>query len=229
MVKFYIKSEVLRVMTRDQVISKLDEFKAYSIEQSSQYEMQYTSIMAPLYDAVDKYYGESLPELKKAVENYIFQLYCDIDLRSTEYEHPLSSSMASDPPKGYYDIYDCLYPFEWLSTKNEVFYAAFVMGQPNPKESTQTPQQPVSNTLVDTWTAELLKAPKTDISNINKVSGWCSDNADSCSLEFLLTDQGNIINSLNSDDIAKMIYVDRHVREFIDEKRLQIYLPNNIL
>ncbi len=216
-------------MTRDQVTTKLDEFKAYCIEQSSQYESQYNSIMAPLYDAVDKYYSESLPELKKAVENYIFQLYCDIDLRSTEYEHPLSSSMASDPPKGYDDIYDCLYPFEWLSTKNEVFYAAFVMGQPSTKNAAQASQQPVSNTLIDTWTAEVLEAPKTDVSNINKVSGWCSDNADSCALEFLLTDQGNITNSLNSDDIAKIIYVDRHVREFINEKQLHVYVPNNIL
>ena len=216
-------------MTRDQVITRLDEFKAYSIEQSKQYEAQYNAIMAPLYDAVDKYYSESLPELKKAVENYIFQVYCDIDLRSTEYEHPLSSSMAQNPPMGYENIYDCLYAFEWLSTDNAAFYAAFVMGQPNTKNATQTPQEPVSNTLIDTWIAEVLAAPKTDISNINKVSSWCSDNADSCSLEFLLTDQGNIINSLNSDDIAKMIYVDRHIREFIDEKQLQIYVPNNIL
>lgn len=215
------------MITKSQAIAKLDALKAYSIAQNSQYSSQYTSLMQPVYALVNTYFG-SMPEgMKKALGDYVFQTYCDLYNRNVVYSDPVDMGLPTDFPTGYNDIRQCFYQFASLmSVTNAQFYAAWVMGTPEGGTGGVTPTpEPVSNTYLDSWTTELTSAPQDDVSRINNVVEWCKNASDSTNLIYLLEDQGEVKSYKDSEEIAKIIYVDHGLLEVIQSRGYNIYVP----
>lgn len=216
------------MITKSQAIAKLDALKAYSIAQNSQYSSQYTSLMQPVYTLVNTYFDTAPDGMKKALDEYVFQTYCDIYARNVIYSDPIKDiALPTDFPTGYDDIRQCFYRFTSLmGVTNAQFYGAWVMGTPEGGTGGVTPTpEPVSNTYLDTWTTELTSAPQDDVSAINKVVEWCKNAADGVIVPNLLEDQGDVVSYKEQQEIAQIIYMDHGLMEVIQSRGYNVYIP----
>lgn len=222
------------MITKQEVINKLDALKAYSVQQKPDFETYYTELMQPVYDAVNAYFNTSRSNFVKPVTEYIFQAYCDINVRNQQWEIEFPVNYPSDYPTGYNDLRDCFYSFNGLMTvTNEQFFNVWVEETPttetmdNTGGGTLTPV-PVSNPYLTTWQTEITDAPTDELSKINACVEWLKNSGDSTILIDLLEDRGTLISSMEREDIALMIYNDRHVLEVLNERNISAYIPSYI-
>lgn len=218
------------MIAKTEVLNQINALLNYSITQKPQYQSQYTALTQPLLTAVDTYF-DTVPEgMIEALENYVFQTYCDIHSRSIVYEYPVEgASFPTDYPEGYNDIRLCFYQFPLLNVTPEQFDSTWVIGVPEGEDdseggSTQAPE-PISNTYIDLWTAEITAAPKTDVDNIKAVNEWCETNAGSLNLIHLLEDQGRILQSSGTQSVANTIYNEHHLLEVLQSRGYNVYIP----
>lgn len=217
------------MITKTEVLNKINTLLSYSIQQSPQYQSQYTALTQPLLTAVNTYFDTVPDGMIKALENYVFQTYCDIFSRSIVYEYPIEgASLPTDYPVGYNDIRLCFYTFESLmNCTNEQFDNSWVIGTPEGEgdsEVTPTPE-PISNAYIDTWTAEVNSAPQDDVNRIKAVNTWCENNADSMGLINLLEDQGRLLKSTGTQSIANTIYNEHGLLDVLNTRGYEIYIP----
>lgn len=223
------------MITKTEVVSKLDELKAYSIQQKPNFETQYTTLMAPLYSAVNSYFDTKPDGIKDLLEEYVFQKYCDICNRGMVWEKPVENEMPTDYPVGYDDARECFYTFESImNATSEAFFAAWVVGVPTPPEgesggegggTTPATPEPLSNSLLDVWTPEVQSAPTDDLGRIQTVIDWCASAASSGNMINLLEDQGRVLESKGQKEIAQTIYYDQFLMEVLDARGFDVYVP----
>lgn len=215
------------MINKEAVIAKLDTLIAYS---NTQQPADYMSIAQPVYNAVNAYFSTSNPGLKKAVQEYIFQEYCDIDKRNQQWSDPYPYDFATDYPAGYDDLRLCFYTFPLLNVSNEDFYAAWqweTQGGDTSGGGTST-QVPVSNTYLTQWKTDITAAPQEDVARVNTVVNWLKNTGDGYILIDLFNDQGEYLSSKTSAEIATIIYLDRHAKEVINERNLDVYIPEGV-
>lgn len=217
------------MITKETVISKLDEFKAYSIKQKPNFETQYTALMQPLYSAVNTYFNTEPKGIKEALENYVHQSYCDTFTRNVVYEKPVSVDLPTDYPTGYDDIRLCFYTFPLLEITKEAFHGAWVEGVPEqPKAdgggSTGTPE-PLNNTLIDQWLPEVTNAPNDDVKRVKTLNDWFINAGGSVNMVNLLEDQGVIVSAPDTQKTARLIYIEHHLLEVIKTRNFNVYIP----
>lgn len=219
------------MITKEEVLAKLDQFKAYSIEQEPSNEESYTELMAPLYEAVNTYFSTTPSGMIEALENYVHQTYCDISVRSIKYETPIEVNYPTDYPEGYNDIRTCFYTFPLMETTQEDFFNAWVEGTPTEPTAVEPPPSTpsiVSNSLIDQWLPEIQSAPTNDVARVKSVNEWCANTAGTGNMINLLEDQGRILDSKGTQEIAQIIYIDHHLLEVIRTKGFQVYVPSYI-
>lgn len=217
------------MLTQVEVIAKLDELKAYSIAQKPQFEQYYASLMQPVYDAVNTYFSIIPEGMIEALENYVFQTYCDIHSRSIQYEFPVEGAQfPTDYPTGYNDIRDCFYKFDWVNEITpQAFFNVWVEGVPTDPE-TQLPTgelQPLSNPYLTQWESDVTTAHAKEVEAVVSVNTWCETNAGSLNLIHLLEDQGRILNSKGTKEVANTIYNEHGLMDVLNTRGYNVYIP----
>lgn len=217
------------MITQTEIIAKLDELKAYSIAQKPQFANYYTSLMQPIYTAVNTYFN-TIPEgMIDALENYVFQTYCDIHSRSIQYEFPVDGAQfPTNYPTGYNDIRECFYKFDWVNgISPQAFFNVWVEGVPTDPE-TQLPMgelQPLSNPYLTQWESDITTAHPKEVEAVVSVNTWCETNAGSLNLIHLLEDQGRILNSKGTKEVANTIYNEHGLMDVLNSRGYNVYIP----
>ena len=217
------------MLTQVEVIAKLDELKAYSIAQKPQFEQYYASLMQPVYDAVNTYFSIIPEGMIEALENYVFQTYCDIHSRSIQYEFPVEGAQfPTDYPMGYNDIRECFYKFDWVNEITpQAFFNVWVEGVPTDPE-TQLPTgelQPLSNPYLTQWENDINTAHAKEVEAVVSVNTWCETNAGSLNLINLLEDQGRILQSSGTQQVANKIYNEHGLLDVLNTRGYSVYIP----
>lgn len=218
------------IVSKSQVIARLDELQEYSVAEDAKRatpsEAAIRGFFTPVYAAVNTYFAAG--GNVSGVLREIAQFMCfDIMRRTTKYEREFSMGLRSDFPAGYYDISECFYQFsQLLSVSNAEFYAAFSYGVPvDPAGGGGTAVVPLSNSYLTAWATELPLQPEADLARLNALNDWCQDAGDS-DLVALFENQGKIIEHLELQEIARIIYVDRKLKAVIAARGLSVYVPS---
>lgn len=210
------------MITQNEVITKLDTLKNYSVAVDAATE----SLFQPVYSAISSYFNASNPELVTALEDVVKYMYNDISRRTTEYEHNYDMHLASDYPDGYDDITKCFYTFTELITVDEAtFNDAFVYETPINEDGTSGEPVPVSNPYLTRWTSEITSAITNDLDKVKNLAEWCKNSGGCCDLICLLEVQGQITKSKPMKEIATIIYQDRKLLDVIASRNLKVYKP----
>lgn len=215
------------MITKQEVINKLDALLAYSVEQKPDFESYYETLMKPCYDAVNAYFSASRDNFKKPTEEYIFQAYCDINQRNQVWEKPVEYNFPTNYPTGYNDFRDCFYSFsDILTCSNETFFNAWLEEAPESTDPTVTPTPvPIDNPYITAWTADITEAPTKELAQINACVEWLKNSGDGKILLDLLENQGTLVKSMEQQEIASIIYKSRHVLEVLNERNISVYVP----
>lgn len=218
------------MISKEQVIAKLDEYKAYSIQQNSTYSSQFTALMEPLYTAVNNYFSTIPDGMIDAITLFIHEAYCDTWNRNAVWEHTFNANRPTNIPEGVADFRKNYYGFDWLSTTAATFYAAWVIGTPEGSGdelggATAAPE-PLNNTLVDAWTVEVTAAPEQDLANVIASKDFCASCSNSDILINLWEDSGQLLEYKTTEEIAQDIYITRGLLEVIETKGYDVYIPS---
>lgn len=214
------------MITKTEVLNKINELLAYSNSQSPQYQSEFTALTQSLIDAVNNYFSITPDGMIEALEDYVFQTYCDIFNRKVVYENPMGE-LPTDYPEGYNDIRKCFYQFPLLSVTPQQFHGAWVIGTPEGSGEGGAPATPApqSNAYIDLWTGEITSAPTNDVARVVAVNEWCQTNAGSLNLISLLEDQGKVLESPNTQNVANTIYNEHHLLEVLKTRGYEVYIP----
>ena len=215
------------MLIQTEIIAKLDELKSYSISQKPQFEQYYTDLMESVYTAVNTYFDTVPSGMIEALENYVFQTYCDIHTRSIVYEFPVEgASLPINYPTGYNDIRECFYQFDWVNEITpQAFFNAWIEGQPT-DPITGLPEgdiQPLSNPYLTEWRSDITH--NGEVEAIVNVNSWCETNAGSLNLIHLLEDQGRILNSKGTKEVANTIYNEHGLMDVLNTRGYNVYIP----
>lgn len=214
------------MITKEQVVKKLDTLKEYSVKQDPATE----PFFEPVYIAVNSYFSAN-PSLEDAMRDVIKSLYMDIMNRTTICSNHLDYGLPTNFPKGYNNLEKCFYQFAsvFKATEKAVF-DAFVYGVPKTSAtSTRTggagQKVPTSNPMLTAWTAEITAAPQTDVDNLNAIVEFCKSGAEGSSLIRLFEDPGKLEQMKSTSDLAQMIYVERKATSVIKARKLKTHIP----
>ena len=217
--------------SKEEVTAKLDEYKTYSIQQKPNYESQYTSLMAPLYAAVETYFSTVPDGMIDQINLFVHEAYCDTWNRAAKWENEFPVDRPTDVPAGVSDFRENFYKFDWMETTPAAFFAAWVEGTPEGGESggeggIVAPPEPICNSLIDSWVPEVTAAPDQDLANVKASTQWCASSSGSGMLVNLLEDQGRLEEYKTTREIAEDIYIDRGLFEVIQFKGYDVYIPS---
>lgn len=214
------------MITQNEVLTKLQEYLAYSKKQKPEFEAEYTALISPLITAVETYFKTVPNGMISELEKYVHQAYCDVFNRQLEYEKAVPVDFPTDYPTGFDDVRLCFYQFSWVSTTPEEFFNAWVEEAPETGGTgVPTPPKPVSNTLIDAWLPEITSAPNEDLKRVKALNTWLDASFGQFNTVNLLEDQGKVLNVPTTQDIARMIYIDRHLLEVIEARGFKVYVP----
>lgn len=214
------------MITKEQVVEKLDTIKEYSVEQDPATE----PFFEPVYTAVNSYFSAN-PSLEDAMRNVIKCLYMDIINRTTISSNHLDYGLPTNFPKGYNDLEKCFYQFTSIfQTSEKEVFDAFIYGVPETSAtsiSTSEAEQkiPTSNPMLTEWTAEITAAPQTDVDNLNAIAEFCKSGAEGSSLIRLFEDPGKLEQMKSTSDLANIIYIERKATSIIKARKLKTYIP----
>lgn len=214
------------MITKEQVVKKLDTLKEYSVKQDPATE----PFFEPVYIAVNSYFSAN-PSLEDAMREVIKSLYMDIMNRTTICSNHLDYGLPTNFPKGYNDLEKCFYQFASVFKATEkVVFDAFVYGVPKTSATTTSNSRagqkvPTSNPMLTAWTAEITAAPQTDVDNLNAIAEFCKSGAEGSSLIRLFEDPGKLEQMKSTSDLAQMIYVERKAISVIKARKLKTHIP----
>lgn len=214
------------MITKEQVVEKLDTIKEYSVEQDPATE----PFFEPVYTAVNSYFSAN-PSLEDAMRDVIKSLYMDIMNRTTICSNHLDYGLPTNFPKGYNDLEKCFYQFTSIfQTSEKEVFDAFIYGVPETSAtsiSTSEAEQkiPTSNPMLTEWTAEITAAPQTDVDNLNAIAEFCKSGAEGSSLIRLFEDPGKLEQMKSTSDLANIIYIERKATSIIKARKLKTHIP----
>lgn len=239
------------MITKNDVIARLDELKEYSINQKTidlnlkceeeggtdkEFYKQaikdctdlYISLMQPLYTAVNSYFDGDRSAFTNPLNELAEWLHNDLWQRQSkwEVEPPKTSSNA---PASYSDLTKLFYTFDWINTSNEDFYNAWAYSVPETTGGSTTTTNieplPSSNSLVSAWTIELNNAYKVELQNIDSLGTYLYNSMGYNSSFMLWEDTGKLLFSPETKDLAKVIFCDRKLLEVANTLNISIYIP----
>ena len=213
------------MITKTQVLAKLDELKTYSIEQDAQTE----PLFSPVYSAIYSYFDNQSDGLAQALTEVVQYMYNDLTRRSTIHEFEYEMELPSNYPVGYNNVVDCFYKFaSLLEMSDTTLFEAFVYGVPEgtgDSEGGGGTEVPISNPYLTAWTTEITAAVNTDLQAVQTLADWCKNSGGNYDLICLLENQGRIVSQLKQKEKARTIYLDRKVLEVITARNLSVYIP----
>lgn len=215
--------------TKDQVLTKLNELLTYSIEQEPDFESQFSSLMQPIFNAVNSYFDADRSALKKPLNDLGLYLHNELWQRGAVWEGGFDMGLGSNPPETYNDLRKMFYQFDWMTTNKEDFYNSWVWGVPTPPEgsegTTTTEPEPLSHPMVSAWASEVSQAQSNELPAINALADWLEDSMAQSGSVSLWEDTGALLSAPETSDLAQTIFVDRGLLEAAKILNLQIYIP----
>lgn len=213
------------MITKEQVLAKFDELKAYSIEQDELTE----PLFSPVYTAIDSYFSNQNADLAQALTEVVQYMYNDLTRRSTVHEFEYEMKLPTNYPVGYNNVVDCFYKFSsLLAMSNATLFNAFVYGIPEGagvREGGGGTEVPISNPYLTTWATEITAAVNTDLQAVQTLADWCKNSGGNYDLICLLENQGRIVSQQKQEQKARTIYIDRKMLEVITARNLSVYIP----
>lgn len=220
------------MITKAQVVEILDRFQAYSVSQNPEFASYFASLMSPLYSAVETYFSTKHPEMEAKLKELVHNLYCDVNERNTQNEFNFGDPLPTDFPETYNDIRKCFYQFPLQNVTDEQFYSEWVIGVPplpegsDPETAVPEPEQPLRNTLVDSWVTQLSSAKQDEVNEVISLLGWLQNSSSTNDLPNLLEDTGIVLDSPSTQRIGKDIYQTKGMLEIIQTFGFQVYIPS---
>jgi hypothetical protein len=242
------------MIKKEEVIAKLEAFKAYSIahteekqieydNENGNYENYYTSMINSAYNAVNTYFNTHNPEFDSVLKLVVFNMYCHTWDINAMYDDDLERGINKNIPMYYNDLREIYYKFPILSLSEEEFFNSWIYGE-EPSEGEETgikkPIIPLSNPHLTTLRTDLNgtvtvnpdgtetanndDAQSLELSRLKGLLNWLENTSD-LSLVELLEESGTLIKSLSTQEIGTIIYRDRGVKEIITNKGYNIYIP----
>lgn len=215
--------------TNDQVLAKLNEFLSFSIEQESQYSSQFTALMQPAIGAINSYFSTDRSEFKKPLDDLGLFLHNELWQRGAKWDSNFDMGLGTNPPESYNDLRKLFYQFPLMQVTPEAFHAAWVIGVPEGAEGESgggvaTPE-PISNSLIDAWVAEITAAPSEELKAIDSLGTWLETSMSQSGSVMLWEETGTLLEAPDTKDIAQVIFVDRGLLEAVNVLGLPVYIP----
>lgn len=209
------------MLKQNEVIEILEEFKSYSISQNPENEAAYSAFFEPLYNELDKYFDHA--EFKKPLNELVFNIYCDLTERLTEYEFQVGEPLPTNYPVGYEDFRALFYSFDFNFPESE-FHAAWYSSTPEGS----TISVLAGNSYIDEWVSDLKTAKTEELAKINAVISWCQDSCSLNDMANLFEESGSMIRSPTNEDLAQNIYIQKELLKVIETLNIPIYIPSYI-
>lgn len=215
--------------TKEQIISKLDQFKAYSIANGKYSASDYTSKMQDLYTAVNSFYSRDRSNLKSELEKVVLYAHNDIWARNAKFENNFNMNFRYDYPDGYWDFGELFTDDFFTSifnTTNEEFLNAWKEKQIGFDSSTYTEIYALDyNSLVNDWVKAIPTDDSAVLEKIKNLADWYDKDLQGSSMVSLWEDQGNILSKKETQEIAQIIYINRKLKEVNDAFNIGLYIP----
>lgn len=212
------------------VLAKLDELVAYSCATDPDHAGEYMALIAPMKSAVSAYFSADRSEFKQPFKDMRYGLYSDIRARGTVIETEFDLSYSTDYPSYYTDLRKMFYQFPCMSVSNTAFHGAWVMETPEAEAGATTTPSPIvtRNTLIDSWVASLSTAIDDELKTVNNFVNWLESASEKSEAIFFWENVGEIKEEPTTEEIAKIIFIDRGFKEAVKSLNLPVYLPSYV-
>lgn len=215
--------------SKDQILAKLNEFLTFSIGQQSQYSSQFTSLMQPAISAVNTYFSANRSAFKKPLDDLGLYMHNELWQRGAKWDSSFDMGLGTNPPESYNDLRKLFYQFPLMQVTPEAFHAAWVIGVPEGSGESEsggaaTPE-PISNSLIDAWVAEITEAPKKELAAIDSLGTWLETSMSQSGSVMLWEETGALLEAPDTKDLAQVIFVDRGLLEAVNVLSLPVYIP----
>lgn len=202
------------------VLLHIDEFKKYN----DAHKGGGAALIAELKDSVNDYFSIKIPGAK--IDKLAWAMFFEYNARFKVYENDSEFDFGFDTksPNGYNDL-TLLFNItckEILNTSAKEFYDAFVF-PPKPPKSTES--QIVLNPFVTKWQENLETEKKGIIPNIDQIIAFCEKNSQSGGNISLWEDRGDPVKTIETPEIANIVFIKRKVKEVINVYAKDAYLP----
>ena len=215
------------MITKDQVLQKVDELTAYC-EANGYNGGGYASFISVLTPAISQYFASTSPELADNVRDLVTKIFNDLRLRDTTYERPIGKPLSTNYPKGYADLTALFDGNGALSEIMAISPATFLNGFP---VETTTDAEGGSSTVVLTnpiiaeWTAALSVAHNAELKGIEAIMVFCERSSFGQDLIGMFEDRGKMSYTKSKEDLAEEIYIGMKVKEVIETFNLDVHVP----
>lgn len=209
--------------TKTMVLDRLNTLLAYSSNTAPANAGEYQKLMQPLINAVNQYFSADRSQFKIPLNNLELGLYNDIMKRGTVTTN-MELPMDNNFPPAYSDLRKLFYEFECMTVSNGAFHSAWIEGVD------ELTQQPIitNNTLIDKWVADLETAITDELKNIQELYSWLEKACSDAGMMMLWEDVGEIKSQPSTNDIANVIFKEKHFKECIETLNLSAYKPTYI-
>ena len=213
-----------------EVLDKLDELLAYSCSTDPDHASEYVALMSPMKGAVSAYFSADRSGFKDPFKEMRYGLYSDIRARGTVIETEFDLGYSTDYPSYYTDLRKMFYQFPCMTVSGASFHSAWVLETPEVEEgSTETPEPIITrNTLIDSWVASLSTAIDDELKTVNSFVNWLEGASDQSESIFFWENVGEIKKEPTTEEIAKIIFIDRGFKEAVKLLNLPVYLPSYV-
>lgn len=217
--------------TKNQVLSKLNEFLSYSVTQEPDFESEFTGLMQPVITAVNGYFNTDRSAFKKPLDDLGLFLHNELWQRGAKWEGNFDMGLGTNPPESYNDLRKLFYQFPLMRVAPETFYSVWVWGVPegSGEEGGATLDPiPLSNPLITSWVTEITSYPQTELKNIDSLATWLETSMSQSGNVMLWEEAGALIEAPETKDIAKTVFIDRGLLEAVNILSLPVYIPTHL-
>lgn len=211
--------------TRTEILDRLQEFLDFSISKSPDFEAEFTSLMQPVFTAVNGYFNTDRSAYKKPLNDLELYLHNYLWQREVEWEHPYDFGLDSNLP--YNDLRKMFYQFPLMNTTTQEFYDAWVWGIPEDESGLPIGDEPIplSHPMVPSWSTEINNYPPKELDRVNSLNAWLESSMSQSSPVMLWEDTGTLIRSPERVDLAQIVFIDLGLREATEILGLPAYIP----
>jgi hypothetical protein len=213
------------VYRRDEIIAKIDLFRDYSIA-NGKYD-NYADKMQGLHTAVNSFYERDRSQLKRKLEDLVLFVHNDIWMRNAKFEYEFNKNFRNDYPDSYYD-FSKLFADDFfttiINTTNEDFFNAWTEKQIGFENYTEI-YELGSNSLVEEWIETIPTDDSSTLENIDNLAKWCELDLQGSNMISLWESQGKILSQKDTVEIARIIYINRKLKEVNAVFNIGLYIP----
>ena len=212
------------------ILVKLDELLAYSCATDPDHAGEYVALMSPMKGAVSAYFSADRSKFKQPFKEMRYGLYSDVRARGTVIETEFDLGYSEDYPSYYTDLRKMFYEFPCMDVSNASFHSAWVMETPESEAGATTAPEPIvtRNKLIDAWVASLATAVADELETVNSFVNWLESASEKSESIFFWENVGEIKEEPTTEEIAKIIFIDRGFKEAVKLLNLPVYLPSYV-